>query len=61
MSIEATKNRIKKAEEEIEKFRMILREKGAKLIEDSGLLELDVPEKELRRELKALYEKLRKK
>lgn len=61
MSIEATKNKIKKAEEEIEKQRQILREKGAKLMEESGLLDLNILDKELKKELKALCDKLKKK
>ncbi|GEM_PF-6834432 len=61
MSIEATKNKIKKAEEEIEKQRQILREKGAKLMEESGLLDLPISDKDLKKELKALCDKLKKK
>ena len=61
MSIDATKNKIAKLEEEIRKQKEILQEKGAKLIEESGLLDLDISEKDLRKELKNLCDKLKKK
>jgi hypothetical protein len=60
MSIDTTKSRIAKLEEELQKHRADLREKGAKLIEDSGLLDLDIPEKDLKKALKDLCTKLKK-
>lgn len=61
MSIDATKSKIARLENEIQKQRKILKEKGSKLIEESGLLDLDLSEKELKKELKALCGKLNKK
>lgn len=61
MSIDATKNKIRSLQEKLEKEKADLREKGAKLIESSGLLDLDIPEKELKKALKELCSKLKKK
>jgi hypothetical protein len=61
MSIDASKKTIAKLEDQIKKAKADLREKGAKLIESSGLLDLDIPEKDLKKELKALRDKLAKK
>lgn len=61
MSIDSTKNKIAKLEEEIKKHKDALREKGAKLIGESGLLDLPISEKDLKKELKNLCDKLRKK
>lgn len=61
MSIDASKKTIAKLEDQIKKAKEDLREKGAKLIESSGLLGLDISEKDLKKELKALRDKLAKK
>ena len=61
MSIETTKSKIAKLQAEIEKAELELEKKGAKLIAASGLLDLDISEKELKKELKELCTNLRNK
>lgn len=61
MSLDTTKNKIAKLEEEIKKQKEILKDKGSKLIEESGLLDLNISENELKKELKDLCDKLKKK
>lgn len=61
MSIETTKSKIAKLQAEIEKAELELEKKGAKLIAASGLLDLPISEKDLKKELKALCDKLKKK
>lgn len=61
MSIDVTKKKIAKLQAEIEKAEMELEKKGAKLIIASGLLDLDISDKDLKKELKALCDKLKKK
>lgn len=61
MSLDTTKKKIAKLTAEIEKAEIELKEKGSKLILDSGLLELEISEKDLKKELKSLCDKLKKK
>lgn len=60
MSIEASKKKVEKLQAELEKAHKEMREKGAKLMEDSGLLELNISDKDLKKELKTLRDKLKK-
>lgn len=61
MSIQITKNKIEKLEDEIQKQRELLKEKGASLIDKSGLLKLNISETDLLKELKNLCSNLNKK
>jgi len=61
MSIQSSKEKIAKLAEQIKLEEQKMVDKGAKLFLKSGILEVDINEKDLVKELKAIAEKYKKK
>lgn len=54
-------NEIKKAKVEIKKLRAALKDNIGKIADDAGLLNLEISDKDLKKEFKAIFDKYQKK